>query len=116
MTDFMKSRNMEEDRHLWRLGVDGWLLAVLVQYLFNYVLFYLFITFIYLLFLFYYTLFFVRSSRLLGQQANIRTNYINGIELFVMKTKLPICFILYIALCSGGTWALLSLFWIQHIS
>ena len=30
--DFMKSRNMEEDmaenRHLWRLGVDGRLLAV----------------------------------------------------------------------------------------
>ena len=32
VTDFMKSRNMEEDmtedRHLWRLGVDGRLLAV----------------------------------------------------------------------------------------
>ena len=32
MEDFMKSRGMEKDmaenRHLWRLGVDGWLLAV----------------------------------------------------------------------------------------
>ena len=32
VTDFMKSRDMEEDiaedRHLWRLGVDGRLLAV----------------------------------------------------------------------------------------
>jgi hypothetical protein len=32
VTDFMKSRNMEEDmakdRHLWPLGVDGRLLAV----------------------------------------------------------------------------------------
>ena len=32
VTDFMRSRNMEEDmtedRHLWRLGVDGRLLAV----------------------------------------------------------------------------------------
>jgi hypothetical protein len=28
VTDFMKSRNMEEDRHLWRLGVDERLLAV----------------------------------------------------------------------------------------
>ena len=32
MTDFMRSRNMEEDiaedRHLWRLGVDGRFLAV----------------------------------------------------------------------------------------
>ena len=32
VTDFMKSRGMEEDmaenRHLWRLGVDGRLLAV----------------------------------------------------------------------------------------
>ena len=32
VTDFMKSRNMEEDmaedRHLWRLGMDGRLLAV----------------------------------------------------------------------------------------
>ena len=32
MTDFMRSRNLEEDmaedRHLWRLGVDGLLLAV----------------------------------------------------------------------------------------
>ena len=32
VTDFMKSRNMEEDMaedgHLWRLGVDGRLLAV----------------------------------------------------------------------------------------
>ena len=32
VTDFMKSRSMEEDmaenRHLWRLGVDGRLLAV----------------------------------------------------------------------------------------
>ena len=32
VTDFMRSRNMEEDmaedRHLWRLGVDGQLLAV----------------------------------------------------------------------------------------
>ena len=32
VTDFMRSRNMEqdmtEDRHLWRLGLDGWLLAV----------------------------------------------------------------------------------------
>ena len=32
MTDFMKSRGMEEDMaeeiHLWRLGVDGRLLAV----------------------------------------------------------------------------------------
>ena len=31
VTKFMKSRNMEEDmaedRRLWRLGVDGWLLA-----------------------------------------------------------------------------------------
>jgi hypothetical protein len=30
--NFMRSRNMEEDmaedRHLWQLGVDGWLLAV----------------------------------------------------------------------------------------
>ena len=34
MTDFMKSRNMEgymaEDRHLWRLGVDGQLLAIYI--------------------------------------------------------------------------------------
>ena len=28
VTDFMRSRNMAEDRHLWRLGVDGRLLAV----------------------------------------------------------------------------------------
>ena len=32
VTDFMGSRNIEEDmvedRHLWCLGVDGWLLAV----------------------------------------------------------------------------------------
>ena len=32
LTNFMRSRNMEEDkaedRHLWRLGVDGRLLAV----------------------------------------------------------------------------------------
>ena len=32
MTDFIKSRGMEEDmaenRHLWRLGVDGRLLAI----------------------------------------------------------------------------------------
>ena len=32
VTDFMKSKGMEEDmaedRHLWRLGVDGRLLAV----------------------------------------------------------------------------------------
>ena len=28
MTDFMRSRNLDEDRHLWRLGVDGWFLVV----------------------------------------------------------------------------------------
>ena len=28
VTDFMKSRNMAEIRHLWRLGVDGRLLAL----------------------------------------------------------------------------------------
>ena len=32
VTDFMRNRNMEEDkakdRHIWRLGVDGRLLAV----------------------------------------------------------------------------------------
>ena len=35
MTDFMKSRNLEEymaeDRHLWRLGVDGQLLALYIS-------------------------------------------------------------------------------------
>ena len=39
MTDFMKSRNMEEDmaedRHLWRLGVDGRLFAVQILYIYN---------------------------------------------------------------------------------
>ena len=32
VTDFMRSRNLEEDmaedRHLWRLGVDRWILAL----------------------------------------------------------------------------------------
>ena len=34
MTEILKSRKMEadmaEDRHLWRLGVDGWLLDIYV--------------------------------------------------------------------------------------
>ena len=34
MTDFMKSRGMEEDmaedRHLWRLGVDGRLYIIII--------------------------------------------------------------------------------------
>ena len=34
VTDFMKSRNMAEDRYLWRLGVDGRLLAYIYIYLF----------------------------------------------------------------------------------
>ena len=28
LTDSMRSRNMEEDRHIWRLGLDRMLLAV----------------------------------------------------------------------------------------
>ena len=28
VTCFMRSRNEEEDRYLWRLGMDRWLLAV----------------------------------------------------------------------------------------
>ena len=38
VTDFIKSRGMEEDmvedRHLWRLGVDGRLLAVYILYIY----------------------------------------------------------------------------------
>ena len=34
VTDFMRSKNMEEsmaeDRHLWRLGMDRWLLPVYI--------------------------------------------------------------------------------------
>ena len=45
VTDFMKSRNMEEemsrDRHLWRLGVDGLLLAVQILYIYIYIYIYI---------------------------------------------------------------------------
>ena len=52
MTDFMKSRGMEEDRaedrHLWRLGVDRRLLAVYIYiYIFIYLFIYLFIIIIF---------------------------------------------------------------------
>ena len=45
MTDFMKSRNleedMEEDRHLWRLGVDGRLWAAYI-YIYKFLSWFLF--------------------------------------------------------------------------